>query len=514
MTEPVTELSLSGYLDIARRRKRMILTIATLILALVVAVTALQTPLYRAESIVSVDISTARSILDDSTNLSSNVRDRNLRNELRFANSDRVDIAAIEALGFAGEAGVSPDDRSDTLMFNGIDEDADVAALIANTYAEAYVSERSLASGERFLGTVAVIDQRLSEIAVERRELASANTDDLDLTSVQIQLASLDDEETRLRSQLNEINVAAKGTQGTSVAILNRALPPRAPFSPSWFRNVALAIATGILVGLGAALLLDSLDDTVVSKQELERAIDGTPVIGVIPPAWTGRRSRRERRLVTTRTGAFTEAFRSLRSAIELGQVSGKEIGSLLVTSASPGEGKSTVVAHLALSFARGGARVLVIDADMHQPTQHLLFGVYNKNGLAEHLAGLEEADPIVEQASGEGLVSLLPSGTSESPPAELLKSTATQELISRLSEAYDLVIIDSPPLRPVADTPPLARLVDATLLVAMRGKSKRYEINHAMELLARAGARPLGAVFTRAENTGGGYGYGSAKAD
>ena len=179
------------------------------------------------------------------------------------------------------------------------------------------------------------------------------------------------------------------------------------------------------------------------------------------------------------------------------------------MTSANPAEGKSTVAAHLALSFARAGANVLVIDADMHNPTQHEMFGVPNVNGLAEHLANIGEAEIVTEQGSGEGLVSIIPAGTSASPPAELLSSMAAHEFIQKLSYAYDLVIVDSPPLRPVADTLPLARIVDGTLLVGMRGQTNAKEVDQAMELMARAQARPLGAVLNGADEADGGYGYG-----
>ncbi len=509
MAEPVAELQLSDYLDIARRRRWIIAAIVLMALAAAIAASAAATPQYRAQARVRVETASANNILDDATNLSSSVRNRNLQNEVEFANSDRVRERASQSFGENISASVAPADSSDTLTFSVVDSDPERAANIANTFANAYVSERSVASGERFLNAVTVINERLAEISEERLFLERQLETTSDESSVAIQIATLDAEEARLRSQLNEIDVLSQVSQSASVAILNAANPPGSPFAPSWTRNIALALVAGMILGVGAALLRETLDDTVVNKRDFERAADGTPVLGVIPKPWNGRRRGRDRRLIASRTGAFTEAFRSLRSAIELGQATGGDVRSILVTSANPAEGKSTVASHLALSFARAGANVLVIDADMHNPTQHEMFGVENVNGLAEHLANIGEAEIVTEQGSGEGLLSIIPAGTSASPPAELLSSMAAHEFIQKLSYAYDLVIVDSPPLRPVADTLPLARIVDGTLLVGMRGQTNAKEVDQAMELLARAQSRPLGAVLNGADEADGGYGYG-----
>ena len=510
MADSVTELQLNDYLDIVRRRRLLIALVALVAIGAAVAASALQTPQFRAEARVAVDNSAGSGLLADDANLSSNVRDRNLNNEVEFAQSDRVSDRAADTFGSPVSANISASGSSDILSFTVVNTDPNVAAEIANTFADAYVNERSIASGERFIAAIDVINERLSAISEERllqeRELTTTG----DAQSVQIQLDSLAAEESRLRGQLNEIDVLSQLNGSTSVAILNAAEPPASPFAPSWVRNIALAVVAGLILGLGSALVLETLDDTILTKRDMENAADGTPVVGVIPSPQKGRFSgRKNRKLITSRSGAFTEAFRSLRSAIELGQAAGNEIRSILVTSANPAEGKSTVAAHLAISFARSGANVLVIDADMHNPTQHQLFGVANENGLAEQLAQIGNAEILTEQASGERLLSVIPAGSSGSSPADLLRSVPAQEFIEKLTYAFDLVIIDSPPLRPVADTLPLARITDATLIAAMRGQTNAKEVDQAMELLARAQTRPLGAVLNAADEADGGYGYG-----
>jgi capsular exopolysaccharide synthesis family protein len=508
MAEPVAELHLSDYLDIGRRRIWIIASLALLVLGASIAVSALQTPQYRAEARVRVEAASL-SIIDDSTNLSSNVRSRNLENEVEFAKSDRVTVKATSSFTTEVSATVGAASTSDTLTFTAVDPDAQRAADIANTFAAAYVIERSVASGERFIAAVDVINERLTTISTSRLELERAVEASQDTSSLQIQISSLDAEEVRLRAQLNEIDVLSQLNGSTSVAIIRAAEPPLSPFAPSWIRNISLAVVAGLILGVGVALILETLDDTILTKNNLEHAADGVPVLGLVPPPSKTRfGTKSEPKLITSRTGAFTEAFRTLRSAIELGQASHSEMRSILVTSATSSEGKSTVAAHLAVAFARSGSSVLVIDADFHNPTQHKIFSIANRDGFANHLARLGNAEIVTEQASAERLVSVLPAGSSGSPPAELLRSVEAQEFIQKLAYTYDLVIIDSPPLLPVADTLPLARIADATLLVSMRGQTNAAEVERAMELLARAQTRPFAAVLNGAEDGKGSYGY------
>ncbi|MFT7475341.1 MAG: capsular exopolysaccharide synthesis family protein [Verrucomicrobiales bacterium] len=506
MADSVAELQLSDYIDVVGRRKWSILLVAVVLLVAAITLSALQIPQFRAQARVRVEAASSSDPLDNSGNLSSNVRARNLQNEVEFANSDRVADQASETFGAEIGAEVTASSNSDTLSFSVVDDDAERAANIANVFAASYVSERSAATVERFLAAEDVINARIASIGEQRRTLLATN----DATSAQLEINSLDIEEARLRGQLNQIDVVSQFSNSASVAILNAAEAPIKAFAPAWIRNIGLAVIAGLILGLVAALVLENLDDAILDKRDLERSIDGVPVLGVIPEPYKTRfGSSKERRLVTSRTGAFTEAFRSLRSAIELGQAAGSEIRTILVTSANASEGKSTVAAHLGVAFARSGANVLILDADMHNPTQHQLFDVRNQDGLADHLSSIGNADIVMEQASGEGLLSVITAGTSSSPPAEMLQSAAAQEFIEKLADTYDLVIIDSPPLRPVADTLPLARISDATLLVSMRGQTNASELEQAMELLIRAQTRPLGAVLCGAGESAGGYGYG-----
>ena len=373
----VGELQLADYLDIVDRRKVTIgaLVIVTLLLAVVLS--ALQTPQFRAAARVRVEVGNTDT-LDDQSNTSTSVRSRNLQNEVEFANSDRVAAAASESFGSEISAVVAASNDSDTLTFTVVDDNAETAAVIANTFADAYVTERSNSSAERFTDTTEVISVRLADSASQRSSLEEDRSEPgADTSGIDNELAALSAEEAGLRSQLGQIDVISQLNNSTSVSVLNAAEAPGGAFAPSWVRNIGLALVAGLVLGMGVALVRESLDNTILTKRGLEKAIDGLPVLGTIPSPHRGRfGNRKERHLITSRTGAFTEAYRSLHSSIELGQAAGNEVRSILVTSPNASEGKSTVASHLAVAFARAGASVVVVDADLHNPTQHRMLSL------------------------------------------------------------------------------------------------------------------------------------------
>lgn len=495
-------LSLRDYVAIFRSRALWIAAATLLVLAIAIALSALSTPLYRAEARVRVE-PVASSLVSDSSGVSSNIRDRNLQNEVDFAESDRVALRAQADFGAEIEADVSPAGASDKLIFTAVDEDPGRAAEITNTWAEAFVSERSAASGERYLNSLNVIDTRLSEIATERidleAQLASAG-DGTDTAAIDSQLAALDRAESGLREQLNDIDVLIELNQSGTVSILNEATTPESPFSPNWPLNIALGLIAGGLLGAALALALEALDDTIRKPDELRVALDGSPVLANVPPMRTGKGDE-------TESSAFREAFRALQLGIEFSKTEGNPLKTVLVTSPNASEGKSTVVANLAIAHARSGSSVLIIDADMHNPSQSRFFNVPEGNGLAEQLEGDERGEIFLAQHFDVGRIAVMPAGTAKVPPSQLLSSVTKLAFIEQLVDTYDIIIIDSPPLLPVADTRTLARVADAVIFVAMAGKTTSSEVEDAMTQLEHVRVTPLGGVLSGYE-LGEGYYY------
>ena len=200
------------------------------------------------------------------------------------------------------------------------------------------------------------------------------------------------------------------------------------------------------------------------------------------------------------------EAYRTLRNNVQLSNVD-NPVRSLLVSSASQDEGKSTTLANLGVTFAQAGNRVVLVDCDLRRPTLHKLFGVPNDKGLTSMLLADQSAALPLLDTPVEGL-RLLPSGPPPPNPSELLGSKRLETAIARLQEEADLLLFDSPPVLVVSDAAVLARRVDAVLLVVSAGKTKRDQASRARQVFDRTGARILGVVLNNARLDASVYSY------
>ncbi|MFL0163645.1 CpsD/CapB family tyrosine-protein kinase [Candidatus Clostridium helianthi] len=200
-----------------------------------------------------------------------------------------------------------------------------------------------------------------------------------------------------------------------------------------------------------------------------------------------------------------SEAYRTLRTNIQYSSFD-KTIKSIVVTSAEAAEGKSTVSGNLALSFAQNEKRVIIVDCDLRKPSVHKNFKLSNLSGLSEVLIGKEDLDNVI-QSRNENL-DILTSGKIPPNPSEMLSSTAMTNLIQKLGEKYDMVILDSAPLQAVTDAQILSTKVDGTILVVRAQRTNRESVIDAKNLLTKVGANILGTVLHAVENTRGKYYY------
>jgi receptor protein-tyrosine kinase len=255
------------------------------------------------------------------------------------------------------------------------------------------------------------------------------------------------------------------------------------------------------LIGLGLALaiviILDRLDQTVRTNQD---AMDATSlqVLGTIP-FFKNNDNR-------SMTGAL-ESYRKLRTTLRFIRTEGKQV--IMVTSPAPSEGKSATAANLAWVLANDKLRVILVDADMRRPTQHILFTKERFPGLSDVLVGEAElADALVEHSG----LTVLPSGTTAPNPADLLSSAKFAKLITELRTQFDRIIVDCPPVHAVADATTIASESDGVLLVVRAEFTNGGSLSHAVEQLNRAGADILGVVMngvpSGAPGYGGYYGY------
>jgi succinoglycan biosynthesis transport protein ExoP len=295
-----------------------------------------------------------------------------------------------------------------------------------------------------------------------------------------------------------------------NISVLERGQAEPRPSWPNPVRVMPIALAMGLCLGLLLACMREWVDDRFRTAGEIKSSL-GMPLLAVIPNTTTKRSPSVSGQRVLLDPGSDTaEAYRSLRAAILYSAPAG-QLKSLLVTSPSSGDGKTTLVSNLAIAMAQGGRKILIIDADLRNPTQHDIFGVKNNTGLSALLAGRSTPETAVQRSHVPNL-DILPCGPTPSNPAEILNSREFGEALESLSDKYDCVVLDSPPVEAVADARIIAASCDATLIVLKAQTAHRRTTEHTRDSLTSVGARVLGVVVNdlprRASNT---YGKNSA---
>ncbi|MDY6054824.1 polysaccharide biosynthesis tyrosine autokinase [Micrococcus sp.] len=292
-------------------------------------------------------------------------------------------------------------------------------------------------------------------------------------------------------------------TSDVRVTAMEDALPPERPSSPDHVRHVIVGGVLGLLLGLAVAFLRRMLDVAVRTTTDAT-TLGGSGLLGVVPNDPTMRSSTRTDPLqvLSPRAG---EAIRHLRTNLRFAAVDDPP-RTIAFTSSNPGEGKSTVVANLALATAASGQPVVLIDADLRRPRQASQFGVDGRVGLSEVLNGdVELADALVPV--GEDGLLLLPAGRTPPNPSEQLGSDRMRELLALLAQTH-MVLVDAPPLLPVTDSTLLAKAVDGTVIVVRHGRTRKEHLQVSRAMLENVSARVLGIVLNGTPSSGVGQDY------
>tara|TARA_R110002051_G_scaffold11314_1_gene41255 strand:+ start:954 stop:3221 length:2268 start_codon:yes stop_codon:yes gene_type:complete len=307
-----------------------------------------------------------------------------------------------------------------------------------------------------------------------------------------------------LLQRYKEVGVTG-GVTTNNISIVDRADAPSKPSSPKLLLNLALAMLMGLGLGVLAAFVLEALDESLATPDDVEAKL-GIPVLGAIPLLAKGEMPAVA---IANLRSAFSEAYYSLRTALQFSTPDGAP-GSILVTSSRPAEGKSTTSFALAQNFARGGKRVLLIDGDLRNPSMHRLVGVDNEKGMSNLLSGSANLDAVVHKTGVENL-SFVSCGPLPPNPAELWGGDRIRTFLDEALTRFDHVIIDGPPILGFADAPILAATVGGTLFVLESKGTRRGQARGAMRRLKMGSARLLGVVLTKfnAKATSyGGYDY------
>ena len=504
--------SLRRYLQIARRRKWIILQAAILVPLAVYVVSARQQHLYRASAEVLLTSQSLASTLSGVQDPSASQPDRNAETQAGLARVPEIAQRVLAAVGlsrspqdFLAHSGVSAQVNSDLLTFWAIDQNPDLAARLATEYADQFRDYRLQ------LDTTS-LEQARRDVASRIAKLEQAH-----------QLAS------GLYASLvaKEQQLATIATLETSNALVVAPADHAATIQPRPKRDAAIGLALGVLLGIALALMREALDTRPRSADEIGDRL-GVPLLARLPRP--PRKFRAPGRLATgAHNGPQGEAFRMLKTNLEFVNLE-RDCRSIMVTSAVTGEGKSTTVANLALAVARAGRRVALVDLDLRKPMLHRFFDLAGTPGITDvvlekvklddaltriALPGSHGKAPAVSangnsQGRAAGSLDLLVAGTLPPNPGDVVASANVGQILHRLTADFDVVLVDSPPLLQVSDALELSARVDGIVLVARLNVIDQRMLGELSRLLDKSPAATLGFVLTDADaDEGYGYGYG-----
>lgn len=476
--------SLVSALEVLRRRWPIILGVVLVCMAASAVQQKKSTKSYKATSHVAFQSSTLSNAALQVGSSSSGDPQRDADTQVAIAKSPEVAVGVRKQLGVP----VNPEDllnmvsieaapNADVLNITASSSNASYSARLANAFANQYIAFRSSSQLSSIANAQNQLEQQIASLApgsAERNALQQ---------SVQ---------------RLGELRALAGG----GANIIGRATPPGAPSGMSLSTAVVIGLLIGLAVAFALVFLLESLDRRVKSTEEFERlyrltALTVVPQACMRPP----RASEREDLL---------EPYRILRSALDFAAVT-RPLDAVLVTSAVSGEGKTTVSVDLAHAIALTGRRVVLLELDMRMPTFARHFRLDPHRGLTTALvSGESPSELLVEPFASLPNFSVLPAGRIPHNPSELLGSQSVSDVIAEFASAESTVIVDAPPLNPVADAQVLLNgaVINAAIIVARLSRTTREEARRARAILDRHMVEPVGLVITGARD-GRGYGYG-----
>ncbi len=507
LNEQTPEQDLRDYLGVLRRRRGVIVVAVLVVVASALGTSFLQTPVYQAEAEVLLQPKATESLFDPQTG-QRNDPTRTVQTEIQVLKSQPVRAAVQQKLGAAPKISVSSLGQTDVVEVKSQRTDPEQAAIIANAYANAYIDFRRQQAVNDLLAAAKEIQGKVTGLQKEIESLGSPPTNpDRALADPQApRRESLLQQQALFKQRLDQLQVdAALKTGGAQ--LVTPATAPASPVKPTPVKSSIVALAVGLIFGIGMALLFEYLDDSIKGKDDLDRVTRDVPTLGLIP-AVTGWKNPQRPVVVSLADpkSPAAEAYRSLRTAIHFMGLD-KPIRTIQVTSAAAGEGKTTTLANLGVALAQSGVRVIIVSCDLRRPRIHQFFDLSNDVGFTSVLLGNVPLSKAVQRVSGGDRIGVMPSGPIPPNPAELLAGRRTVEVLTALQAEADVVLLDCPPVLPVTDSVVLSGRVDSTLLVASAGQTTRRDLAHAHDLLRQVDAPIIGTVLNGVTAEGA-YGY------
>lgn len=535
-TAPDT-IDLRDYLRVLARQWRIVAGITIVVVTVALVSSFLQTPVYESSSEVAIEPvrSGSDAALEDLL-----LRDEIVETERRVITSRNVTDRVIAELGLdmssaelLDRVSVRAIPNTRVVTISATSTDPQWAAAVANSFATSYLDYRR----DRALDEVTAARSNLSERARELQEEIDAIEAELGPSGADAATLSPDDQSLvaqrdALAQQVAQIAIqlAALDPGGGAIRgggeILVPAEPTNSPVSPRPLRTGVLALVLGLMLGVGAAFLRDHFDDAIRGEDDVKRATEGQPIVGRIT-SWDDEAADQKLITLVDPFAANSEEFQALAANVRFALLSraGRHATvrdrderpagrSIAVTSSGQAEGKTTVAGNLAVAAAAAGRRVILVGADLRKPTMARRFGLPDGAGLTDALvnaAELTDGEKLAAHLVDVGIprLRLLPAGSIPPNPTELLASSQMAWLHDSLAGMADLVVYDTPPILPVADTLELAHHADLTFIVVRAELCHRRDLSHAVERLHGVGAEVGGIVLNGLSSGRGGYGYG-----
>lgn len=469
-----------------------------------------QTPIYAATATVLLDTSRPTSATPSIADITLNERlAETYAVLLSQQNTIQPVVSQLNEPPKIVSVAVSPQRNTSIMYITVQSEDPVAAAYIANHLSIQLNDDQRQRQGLKYASSKESYAQELevaeADANATRAELAllDPETDQAEYSALNARVSAQERLIEQLRTQIFTIRLAED--QGANiVSLLEEAKVPDAPVSPRPLYNAFYGGLLGAVAGLAAAFIIEYLDDTIKVTQDLP-ALLGTSLLGLI-----GRHDNKSKRAIVNMQDSrspIAEAYRMLRTNIRFAMVD-ETIRTLLITSPSPSEGKSTTAANLAMVMAQAGHRTILVDADLRRPVQHQIFGLTNREGLTTAL--IEREKSIEEHLKPTTIPDLmvLTSGPMPPNPSELLGSQRMQDLLALLQTQAEYVIIDTPPVLAVTDSALLAGSVRGVMLVVRAGVTRLEAARRAVSQLSSVQARIVGTILNGVKADGDGYYY------
>ncbi len=472
----------SEYLRILRRRAWVIVAVTVLAVAAAYAWATNQEKTYTAVGQIVVAQTTEKGIV---------------ATQSQVVQSDTVHRAALGQLPNAPAVDATFDGESGSVTLRAVSTDPALAAKSIDAHIEAYKNYLTYIAGIR-VGSVnnqiTALRQQVNQLNAQARGQPSPTvTNEINSLTTQMRV---------LRDRLPELRVA-QALAGPDVEVLRAGSPPTSSGTITTGHAMLIGLGVGLLLGVLAALLLELLDDSIRTQQDLVRVAGAeVPLLGTIPPTrWRDGKGKVE--VLEQPASPAAEAYRSLRTAVLFAVAD--RVPCIAITSARTRDGKTETATNLAVSTAQLGERTVLVDCDLRSPHVHDLLGIPNDTGFTSLVSGYVRS---LRPTEGNDRLFVLPSGPIPPKPAELLASPRSHEVLGELHADDALVIVDTPPLLLATDTVALAPALGGILLVATARVTRKKELRKALELLRQVDAPLLGLVLQSAASTEtGGFG-------